>query len=185
MQKNLYMILLGCKPPQRLTEQHDIFFGICESLNQLIPAMNDFWPEAEGKIHIDAWRKVSVVNGYDIGVHPKDQSPLMPPNENRLFFLNLGGYKENDFEEYHYKLLVVAPDKTLAIRQAKETAFFKHSTSSHIDDKYGVDVDDVYEIEEVLPPSFKENYRIAINQSSQSAMDDEIHPGYIKLSKLV
>jgi len=185
MEKNLYMILLGCKPPQRFTEQHDIFFGIGESLNALVPAIIDCWPEAEGKIHLDAWRKVSVVDGYDIRVIPKNQPLLSPPQENRLFFLNLGGYKENDFEEYHYKLLVVAPNKATAIHQAKETAFFKHNTSSHIDDKYGVDVDDIYEIEEILSPPFKESYKIVINRSSSSKMDDEIHPEYIKLSKLI
>jgi hypothetical protein len=26
----------------------------------------------------------------------------------QLFFINLGGYKENEFEEYHYKMITVA-----------------------------------------------------------------------------
>lgn len=38
-------------------------------------------------------------------------------------FLNLGGYKENDLEEYHYKMIIVADNKTNAIKKAKETAF--------------------------------------------------------------
>ncbi|MGN6440105.1 MAG: DUF1543 domain-containing protein [Agriterribacter sp.] len=31
------MLLLGCKPAGRHTEQHDVFFGIGASLKDLIP----------------------------------------------------------------------------------------------------------------------------------------------------
>jgi len=55
------MLLLGCKPPGRNTEQHDIFFGIGSGLKELIPAIIDSWPEAKKKIHIDAWREVQFV----------------------------------------------------------------------------------------------------------------------------
>ena len=51
---NLYMIMLGCTPKGRFTEQHDIFFGIGTSLKELVADMKSFWPEAKGKIHIDA-----------------------------------------------------------------------------------------------------------------------------------
>ncbi|MFD0778124.1 DUF1543 domain-containing protein [Flavobacterium myungsuense] len=67
----LYMIMIGCRPKGRLTEQHDIFFGIGNSLSDLIPQMKSFWPEAKGKIHIDAWREVTVVNNHTIEVVPK------------------------------------------------------------------------------------------------------------------
>ena len=33
----LYMVMLGCTPEGRFTEQHDIFFGIGYSLKELIP----------------------------------------------------------------------------------------------------------------------------------------------------
>ena len=52
----LFMLILGCRPPGRLTEQHDIFFGIGDELQDLLPAMFEFWPEAKQKVHIDAWR---------------------------------------------------------------------------------------------------------------------------------
>jgi hypothetical protein len=54
----IYMILLGCKPPGRNTEQHDLFFGIGRSLSDVKGDILDFWTEAGGKIHIDAWREV-------------------------------------------------------------------------------------------------------------------------------
>jgi hypothetical protein len=181
----LYMLLLGCKPPVRLTEQHDIFFGIAGSLNELVPAIIEAWPEAP-KIHIDAWREVTEVDGYTISIVPKEKMPAQPE---KLFFLNLGGYKPEVFEEFHYKMLAVGPDKGVAITQAKATAFFKHTgfegASSHIDDKYGVDVDDLYEIEDILPSSIKEKYSLRIVPGATTPRKDEWHLGYTKLSSLI
>jgi len=183
---NLYMILIGCTPKGRHIEQHDVFFGIAENIKTLVPAIIDFWPEAEGKIHIDGWREVKNVDGYSVTVAPKTNEPLLA-DEPQLFFLNLGGYKQNEFEEYHYKMLSVAANKGLAIQQAKQTAFYKHTgfkgAESHIDDKYGVDVDDVYAIEDILPPAMKEQYTLHIAKSDNT-VEDELHLGYFIFSKL-
>ncbi len=180
----LYMLLIGCKPPGRFTEQHDIFFGIASSLRELVPALTAFWPEAP-KIHIDAWREVTEADGYAIHIVPKDTKTV---SAHKLFFLNLGGYKENEFEEYHYKMLAVATDKGVAVQQAKQTAFYKHTgftgATSHIDDKYGVDVDDLYEIADILPASVKEKYSIQITLGNSLAKD-VWHLGYTKLDSLV
>ena len=73
----LYMLMLGCTLVGRLTEQHDIFFGIGSSLKDLIPQIKNFWPEAKGKIHIDAWREVSVVDDFTIEVVSKN-TPVIP-----------------------------------------------------------------------------------------------------------
>ncbi len=180
----LYMLLLGCKPDGRHTEQHDVFFGIGTSLKDLVPDIVDFWPEAAGKIHIDAWREVTVVDGCPVKVMMRSDLPERS-QQWKLFFVNLGGYKENDFEEYHYKCLSVGATAADAIKQAKEQTFWKHQLSSHIDDKYGIDVDDVYEIEEVLASRLKEKYTVVVGTGGPTRPEDELHPGYLKLSKLM
>ncbi len=183
----LYMLLLGCKPQGRFTEQHDIFFGMGSSLKDLLPDIKQSWPGPH-TIHIDAWREVTEVNGYQIQLLEKQANEIAPMRANRLFFINLGGYKENEFEEYHYKMLVVAKDKSTAIHEAKQTAFYKHThfpgATSHIDDKYGVDVDDLYEIEDILPSALKEKYFIRISVA-ENLPEDAWHLGYTKLSSLV
>ncbi|WP_396184307.1 DUF1543 domain-containing protein [Flavobacterium sp.] len=183
--ESLFMVMLGATPPGRLTEQHDIFFGIGESLKALIPDMKAFWPEAKGRIHIDAWRKVSFVDSFKIEVVSHEENLSNPK---KLFFINLGGYKENEFEEYHYKVLTVAKNKAEAIKKSKQTTFYKHcgfkGATSHIDDKYGVDVDDIHEIEDILSPQFKEKFQLNVSKS-ESNQEDVLEIGYLKIDKLL
>lgn len=180
------MLMLGAKPEGRHTEQHDIFFVIAESINDVKPNIQAFWPEAKDQIHVDAWREVTVVENYKISVVEK-QANLAPSSQHKLFFVNLGGYQENKFEEQHYVLLTVKEDKSLAFKEAKQTLFYQHNHipggTSHIDDKYGVDVDDLYEIEDILSAEQKEKYRIEIIPAN-GLVDDTLHLGYLKLSQL-
>ena len=185
MPPKLYMILLGCTPKGRHTEQHDVFFGIASSLAELKPAMQKFWPGSQ--LHIDAWREVTDVDGHKIEVIAKTEEK---ENVNQLFFLNLGGYKQNEFEEFHYKMLVVSSDKSKAVKAASQTAFYKHvslpgNATSHIDDRYGVDVDDIFAIKDILPATMKQLYNIQIaDHSVPRLLEDELHLGYTKWSSL-
>ncbi|CAN5765427.1 hypothetical protein BH11BAC3_BH11BAC3_21280 [soil metagenome] len=182
----LFMVLLGCKPAGRNIEQHDIFFGIGENIQDIVPEIIASWPEAKGKIHLDGWRQVTQCDGYDITVISKDttnETQLSP----KLFFINLGGYKIDEFEEFHYKMIVTATDKGLAIQQAKQTAFYRHTgytgATSHVDDKYGIDVDDMYDITDILSPEVKDKYTILLTPAN-TIKADSIQLGYMKLEKL-
>jgi len=183
MEQNLklYMVLLGCTPKGRLTEQHDIFFGIGSGINSLIEDMYAFWPDG-GRLHVDSWREVNIVNGYEIKIVPKQDST----NSEKLFFLNLGGYKPGEFEEYHYKILTVTQTMAKAVKTAKETSFYKHfgfkGAESHIDDKYAIDVDDMHNVEDILSPRLKEKYSLQITKTAH-LMEDELHIGYLKLNR--
>jgi hypothetical protein len=178
------MIMLGCRPKGRFTEQHDIFFGIGKSLKELIPSMKAFWPEAKGQIHIDAWREITKVDDFKIEVVAKG---ILTESKPQLFFINLGGYKENEFEEYHYKLLAIGESLAEATKKAKETAFYKHCTfkgaTSHIDDKFGIDVDDAFNVKEILQREFIDQFQIQISPNP-NAVEDQLYIGYLKLDKI-
>jgi hypothetical protein len=182
----LFMVLLGCTPEGRLTEQHDVFFGIGENLTELIPQMNLFWPEAKGKLHIDAWREVTVVGNYSIELISNVENTSSDEN---LFFLNLGGYKTDEFEEYHYKMLTVSPTLASAIKESKKTAFYKHcgfkGAVSHIDDKYGIDVDDFHKVADLLNVETKSKFQLKICSLLESKEEDELHIGYVKIKSLI
>ena len=176
----LYMILLGCIPKGRLTEQHDIFFGIGTSVKELKADMYASWPDG-GQLHIDSWREVTHVDGHRVTIVPKTEAE---PSAKKLFFLNLGGYKPGEFEEYHYKMLAVGEKMSEAIKQSKRTAFYKHygfkGAESHIDEKYGIDIDDMLKVEDILPQQFREQYQLSIAPEA-TAIEDELHFGYTKV----
>jgi hypothetical protein len=187
----LFMLLLGSRPSGRHVEQHDFFFGIAHRLKELIPAIKAFWPEAKDKIHIDGWREVTNIDGYQVKIIGREES-LISASSKKLFFINLGGYQENKFEEQHYTILTVKDNRAQAFDEAKSTLFFKHNhfknahskeANSHIDDKYGIDVDDLYQIEEILSPEQKKLYQIELIPGS-NLPEDQLHLGYFKLNSL-
>ncbi len=183
----LYMLLLGCRPKGRHTEQHDIFFTIGTSLTDIVPAIHAFWPEVKGNIHIDAWREVTVVDGYEIRVVPREERQESGPIGPSLFFINLGGYREHEFEEFHYKVLTVAENLEEAKAAAKKTTFYRHTgfgqAVSHIDDRYGVDTDDAHLVKDILPPSVKAACFIKISPAVM-AHTDAWHLGFLPLKNL-
>lgn len=180
------MILAGCKPAGRHTEQHDVFFGIAPSLKDVMPALEAFWPEAKGNLHLDAFREVTLVDDMQVKVVPRSEKVS---GGTQLYFINLGGYKENEMEEFHYKLLSTGKEKNEALKKAKATAFFKHTTfpgaTSHIDDKYGVDIDDFALIEDILPADVKAQYALQLSPAAADAKPDQLHLGYFKLDRIL
>ncbi|RYF22652.1 MAG: DUF1543 domain-containing protein [Flavobacteriales bacterium] len=185
----LFMVLLGSKAPNRNVEQHDYFFGVAASLKELVPAFRTFWPEAGNSLHIDGWREVTCVDGYRVEIYEKDATDISQ-HDKRLFFVNLGGYTEGKLEEQHYTLLSVWDDKAQAVQQSKKVPFFKASTiakvkgaNAHIDEKYGIDVDEVYRIEDIWQSAEKHHYGIKLTAEPELP-EDEIHLGYFRLEKL-
>jgi hypothetical protein len=179
------MLMLGCKPPGRHTEQHDVLFAIGQTPKDLVGQVNEFWPEAKGRLHLDAWREVNMVSGYEVKVTERIKTAQ---SENKLFFINLGGYTKDVFDEQHYILLSVNKDSGEAVKNAKQTLFFQHThfpgAESHVDDKYAIDVDDLYNVEDILLPAQKEKYAIQITEAN-GLPEDKVHLGYFKLDKLV
>ena len=180
------MLLLGCRPPGRHVEQHDFFFAIGEGLKDIKPLIKAFWTEP-AKIHIDAWREVKKVEGFRIEIVANKDATTDKLNENRLFFINLGGYLPGKFEEQHYTILTVNQQKSGAFKTAKATEFYQQTSFegavSHIDDKYGIDVDEIYDIAELLLPSQKKEYHIRLIPD-ETINEDELHLGYLKLSRI-
>ena len=186
------MLLLGSKAPNRNVEQHDFYFGIASNLKELVPRIRAFWPEAGKSIHLDGWRQVRQVDGYSVHIEPRsDRAADLLEEGPKLFFINLGGYQTGKLEEQHYTVLGVFKDKADAIQNAKKTVFFREQSAkgvkganSHIDEKYGIDVDDVYRIEDILSADQKRQFTIRLTKED-TLEEDEIHLGYLTLDKIL
>lgn len=175
----LFMLVLGCKPAGRHTEQHDVYFCIGKQFKDLNEHIYNFWPDG-GRIHVDAWRMIRFVDGYRIRVVPRIDCKSQ---KHKLYFLNLGGYQPGNMDELHHKILVVGTSKADALKKAKDSAFFKNmsfqNAHSHVDDHYGVDVDDLHRVEDILPADMKSIFALEITPEPGEA--DVLHIGYTKL----
>ena len=185
MQK-LFYVIIGATPKGRTTEQHDVFFGIAEHIKDLIPEMKTFWPETKGKFHLDAYQEVRFVDGFELKIVPRTFT-----NENiskHLFFINLGGYKPGVFQEFHEMHLMVGKKMSEIIKRVKKTEFYKTfgftGAESHIDDKYGVDIDDIYKVDDLLSLKTKEKYQIILVKSSAENQENITNIGYFSLKSL-
>lgn len=189
----LFMVQLGGRPKGRLIEQHDMFFGVANQVSELIEDINQHWPEVKNKWHIDSYRAISKVDNYAIKlVELSNQTESA--NDLKLFFINLGGYQRGSFEEFHYKLLIVAATQADAIKQAKQSEFYKAFTykdkestfnaASHIDDKFEVDIDDIYNVNDLIS-----NVRLLIEPITNERhelvhADDKEYVGYLSIKNL-
>ncbi|MGP5372939.1 DUF1543 domain-containing protein [Psychrobacter alimentarius] len=190
----LYMVQLGGRPKGRLIEQHDIFFGVAGQLPELITDINNHWPEIKNKWHIDSYRAITKVDNYTIKLIETNEQ-VENNSDLKLFFINLGGYQQGSFEEFHYKLLVVAASQADAIKQAKQSEFYKTFTfkdknsffdaASHIDDKFEVDIDDIYNVGDLVS-----NIQLLIEPIVEMGMsdiemkEDKEYVGYLSIKNL-
>ena len=86
----LFMLLLGCTPPGRNTEQHDVYFTIASDIKDTISEIIDFWPEAKGRIHIDAWREVTSIENHRVEIVLRDKiNQAKDSAVEKLYFINL------------------------------------------------------------------------------------------------
>ena len=190
----LFMVQLGGRPKGRLIEQHDIFFGVANQVSELIDDINNHWPEVNNKWHIDSYRAITKVGNHTVKLI---ESNNQTANDNglKLFFINLGGYQRGSFEEFHHKLVIVAATQAEAIKQAKQSTFYKEFTfkdkdtpfnaASHIDDKFQVDIDDIYDVNDLvsniqilIEPTIHNSHELA------NADEDKEYVGYLSIKNL-
>lgn len=175
----LFYVILGGTPAGRNIEQHDVFFGIADCLEDLVPEMKAFWTGV--KIHVDCWQEVRFADGYELKITEKTSQKTAE----QLFFVNLGGYQRGHFQEFHEQHLMVAKSMAEVIKRVKQTAFYKNmgfeKAVSHIDDKHGVDIDDIYNVNDLLPTETKKKYSIILEKSQCENQENEMNIGYLKL----
>lgn len=213
----LFMLKIGARPQGRLIEQHDVMFVIANSLSETIESVNQHWPAVKNNWHLDAWREVKRVGDYQILLSKdglaKDNAladKMLADNifaddrvDNKLdsqgkqlYFVNLGGYLPGQFEEFHYKTLVVAETLGKATAQVKKTAFYQDYTfdnvdtaksgvaTSHVDDKHQLDLDDIHCVADLLPNDVALIIQPLTEPEKNQLPDDALHIGYLSLKQI-
>jgi len=213
----LFMLKIGARPQGRIIEQHDVMFVIANSLSETIESVNQHWPAVKNNWHLDAWREVKRVGDYQILLSTDSLSKDKALVDNRLadnifaddrvdnkldshgkqlYFVNLGGYLPGQFEEFHYKTLVVAETLGKATAQVKKTAFYQDYTfdnvdtaksgvaTSHVDDKHQLDLDDIHCVADLLPNDVALTIQPLTKPEKNQLPDDALHIGYLSLKQI-
>ena len=208
----LFMLKIGARPPGRLIEQHDVMFVIANSLSETIESVNQHWPAVKNNWHLDAWREVKRVGDYQILLSKNSLSKdglskdnaladdrvdnKLDSQDKQLYFVNLGGYLPGQFEEFHYKTLVVAETLGKATAQVKKTAFYQDYTfdnvdtaksgvaTSHVDDKHQLDLDDIHCVADLLPNDVALTIQPLTEPEKNQLPDDALHIGYLSLKQI-
>lgn len=199
------MVKIGARPEGRLIEQHDVMFIVGMSLLDVKNAINQGWQAVKNCWHIDAWREVNRVGDFYIEVIEKSPPDMLVTTPNasnttnalQLYFINLGGYLPNEFEEFHHKLLVVADSLAHAKHQARQTAFYRQfdvpktpenalmPAVSHVDDGFRVDIDEMFAVSSLLDNGYQ--LRITPVHSVPNLISlphDSWHIGYLSIKNL-
>lgn len=131
--KKLFAIYIGGIHEKALIELHDVRIIAAENIEDCYHSLRQTWWGTPESLHIDAWGELKYVDGYKITLEST-------PNENqehKLYFVNLGGYDDNEFTELHKNVFVVAPTQSKAkVRGLKQILAWK---SHHRDYQFAVE----------------------------------------------
>ncbi len=138
----LFMIYIGGIHEKAIIELHDMRFVIAKSIEDTYEELKSSWWGTTKSLHIDAWGAVDYADGYNISLKP--ETPINP--ENKLYFVNLGGYNRSEFTELHKNVLVVAPNESKAkVRALKQILDWE---SHHRD--YQFELENILSVSELI-----------------------------------
>lgn len=113
---DLYMFYIGGNAGKSNIEVHDVQFVVANEPQDAWPALREAWFGDRDKIHIDGYSRITWVDGYSVTL-----SAEPPQVGQRLFFVNVGGYRSDTLAELHEFGLFVAEDAQQAKKKALAT----------------------------------------------------------------
>lgn len=109
----LYMFSLGGNAGKSNIEVHDIQFVAADSVDQAIPFLREAWFGDADKLHLDGYQVIRWVDGFDVVLKPE-----VATTDEKLWFVNVGGYAPHTLAELHDFDLFIAPTAEEAKAQA-------------------------------------------------------------------
>lgn len=129
----LYMFYVGGNAGKSNIEVHDIQFVVVHQPTDAWPALREAWFGDKDKIHIDGYAIITWVDGYRIELSKEPAT-----HQQKLYFVNVGGYKPSKLAELHEFDLFVANTPAEAKQKAINTLLVD-SQQQHKDNLKDVD----------------------------------------------
>jgi hypothetical protein len=135
---------------------------IGETIEDTIKTLKSEWFGSKKGLHIDSYRKILHVDDMSVSVV---HSPTMNNslNENKLWFVNLGGYLSQSMAEQHEFGIVVARTAQSAKAKAKQR-WLNGMNQIHKDDLYKIDGNPI--VDDLLPIDGNGRWHIQLSPST-------------------
>jgi len=127
----LFMIGIGGKKTPANIEVHDVCFIIADKIEDCYECLKTNWYGES--LHIDTYKVINGANGYHLTL-----SDQPTDDQEKLFFVNMGGYDQQVFGELHEVGLFVANSEQEAREQSKDLLLVD-TDNQHIDNIYPVE----------------------------------------------
>lgn len=150
----LFAVVLGGRADKCNIELHDVVFVVGSSLEETYPSLINKWFGNKKRLHIDSSIEVLSVNGYEL-ILDKEK----PQHDEKIFFVNFGGYKQQHFGEIHETGFYVASFKSEVLERAKMDLGLS-LLEPHCDDN--LDIDDIITIDQI------DNYYVHLKKTGRS-----------------
>ena len=137
----LFAFVIGGSTATSLIELHDVRICAGETMEDTYDDIRRTWWGTPDSLHLDCWGELTSADGHNITL-----SGVPSTAEDKLWFVNLGGYDPADFAEQHKNVFVVAPTQSKAkVRALKQILHWK----GHHED-YSYDVEQVTAVGDLL-----------------------------------
>ncbi|HEY0267276.1 MAG TPA: DUF1543 domain-containing protein, partial [Rhizomicrobium sp.] len=130
----LFAVYLGGRAPKANTELHDVVFAVGARIEDTYTQLLDKWFGDPVGLHLDSWLELDVVDGYRVSL-----ADAPSPAPEKLWFVNLGAYRDGAFTELHAMGFYVAATAPEARARALAEHFQSGVTEIHKDDLHDVD----------------------------------------------
>ena len=162
MTSRLFLVVLGGRINGCNVELHDVRWVIGETIEDTIKTLKSEWFGSKKGLHIDSYRKILHVDDMSVSVV---HSPTMNNslNENKLWFVNLGGYSSQSMAEQHEFGIVVARTAQSAKAKARQR-WLNGMNQIHKDDLYKIDGNPI--VDDLLPIDGNGRWHIQLSPST-------------------
>lgn len=109
----LFVIYIGGSHEKSLIELHDMRFVLASTIKETYDTLRQNWWGDPKSLHLDAWGVLDYADGFSIQISNRPQE-----QPNKLYFVNLGGYDQQQFTELHKNIFVVATNEAQAKKKA-------------------------------------------------------------------
>ena len=91
---SLFIVVLGGRSSKSNIEIHDVRWVLGQSIEDTFPELRKQWLGRTSGLHIDSYKCIKYVDGYEIVISKSNKIRLTNPEivDLSLWFVNLGGY---------------------------------------------------------------------------------------------